>query len=111
MRALGFGVRSDWPDLNDLCNSAHIQLSWSDANEAGRVVAASDGVVTDASISVRAVLSTGDTTKVLDPINCRRDSIEHQQARQRQNAGLICAYRGNWPACPAPTTRFPIQFK
>lgn len=89
-RAPGFGVRSDWPDLNNLCNRAQIHLSWSNASAVDRVVEVSDAVVTDSSISVRAVLNLDEsTTKVLNPQNCRQDIIEKYQLRQRQHwAGL-----------------------
>lgn len=34
-QAKGFGVWSDWPDLNDLCNRTGVELEWSQNNGHG----------------------------------------------------------------------------
>ncbi len=81
--APGLGVRLDWPDLNDLCNSSQIHLSWRDAQNHKVVV--SDALITDNNISVQAVLNIDEnTTQVLNPQCCRCDIIEYHQTCQRQ---------------------------
>ncbi len=102
--APGFGVRSDWPDLNDLCNSSQIHLSWRNAQN--HTVVVSDALITDNNISVQAVLNIDDnTTQVLNPQCCRCDIIECHQTCQWLRS--IC--RGNLPACRAQTTPCPTQ--
>ena len=41
----GFGERSDWLDLNDLCYRANIQLRWK--NTSGQPVELNDNIITD----------------------------------------------------------------
>ena len=51
----GFGVRSDWPDLNDLCARNGVYLDW--VKYDSDTVAVSEDVITDCLISVKGLLS------------------------------------------------------
>lgn len=55
IKAAGFGVRSDWLDLNDLCCRIGIQLSWLGPD--GEVVALNDSIITDPLVSTLAFLN------------------------------------------------------
>ncbi|KAL1268590.1 hypothetical protein QQF64_033953 [Cirrhinus molitorella] len=56
IRTAGFGVRSDWLDLNDLCQRTGLQLSWQRAD--GAAVAQDERIITDPQVSTRVLLST-----------------------------------------------------
>ena len=68
-RDRGFGVWSDWPDLNDLCNRTGVQLKWTNPNTATEVPV-SDDLVTDPCVVVEATI----TTQEEDTIRLTRDS-------------------------------------
>ena len=48
----GFGVWSDWPDLNDLCGWCNVALEWVGPNS--EAVNVSEEIISDPNISVRA---------------------------------------------------------
>ena len=64
----GFGVSSDWPDLNDLCVRAGVSLDWvkSDSD----TVTVSEDIISDCTISVRVTVN--DTEHHISPSNTRR---------------------------------------
>lgn len=79
----GFGVRSDWLDLNDLCNRANIQLRW--RNTAGQSVEANENICTDPTITAEATITTDDNIQLLDTQNIRRTIIDHFHLRMIQH--------------------------
>ena len=54
-QAAGFGVWSDWPDLNDLCNRMAVKLEWTQHNS-NTAPQASDAVVTDPSVTAEVTV-------------------------------------------------------
>ena len=66
-RSPGFGVWSDWPDLNDLCCWADVTLEWAGSNS--EAVAVSENVISDPSITVRATMSVCGTEHQLPLTN------------------------------------------
>ncbi|XP_052441464.1 uncharacterized protein LOC127981504 [Carassius gibelio] len=79
----GFGVRSDWLDLNDLCNHANIQLRW--RKTAGQSVEANENICTDPTITAEATITTDDNIQLLDTQNIRRTIIDHFHLRMIQH--------------------------
>jgi hypothetical protein len=77
----GFGVSSDWPDLNDLCVRAGVSLDWvkSDSD----TVMVSEDVITDCTISVRVTVN--DTEHHVSPAHTRRYLLGLEQQRQQQH--------------------------
>ena len=80
-RATGFGVWSDWPDLNDLCVRTGVSLNWVSSDS--DTVAVSEDIITDNSISVRATIVMSD--QQLSPDHARKHLIHLQQQRQQQH--------------------------
>ena len=68
-QAKGFGVWSDWPDLNDLCHRTGVQLKWAKNNE---TVPISDGLITDPSVVVEATLTHQEEDTSLQQETARR---------------------------------------
>ena len=52
IKAAGFGVRSDWMDLNDLCHRSGLQLTW--ATPDNTTVALNNRIITDPLVYARA---------------------------------------------------------
>ncbi|KAF3837885.1 hypothetical protein F7725_009653 [Dissostichus mawsoni] len=69
-QAKGFGVWSDWPDLNDLCNRTGVQLKWTRLNTQTEVPV-SDELITDPSVVVKADI----TTPQEETVELHRDSV------------------------------------
>ena len=80
----GFGVASDWPDLNDLCVRTGVSLDWvkSDSD----TVTVSEDVITDCTISVRVAVN--DTEHHVSPASTHRYLVGLQQQRQKHWTGL-----------------------
>ena len=77
----GFGVWSDWPDLNDLCVRVGVSLDWVKPDTETIII--SEDLITDCLISVRATIV--DTGHHLSPDNARRCLVKLQQQRQQQH--------------------------
>jgi hypothetical protein len=60
-RAKGFGVSSDWPDLNDLCNDNNIQLNW--IHTTGEQVSVSEELIMDLNVHAEATLHHDNSSK------------------------------------------------
>ena len=80
-RSPGFGVWSDWPDLNDLCCWAGVTLEWMGSDS--EAVEVSEEVISDPNISVRATVNVCGT-HLLPLRNARGHLLEAQQRRRRQ---------------------------
>lgn len=75
-------MRSDWPDLNDLCHSNNIQLNWINTN--GGRVNISDALITDSNVHAEAILRNHDgTNKRLSSRAYRYEIYHHFQDQQR----------------------------
>ena len=83
--AAGFGVRSDWPDLNALCNRLAVKIQWSQSNThtAPKV---SDAVVTDPSVTVEATVCHNETQHTLQSTTARSSLLNTKQTQN--NTGL-----------------------
>lgn len=82
-QAKGFGVWSDWPDLNDLCNRTGVELEWSQNN--GQVdMPITDELITDSSVAVVATINQqGVNIKLLsDTAQKALLSIKQTEARE-----------------------------
>lgn len=81
--AAGFGVNSDWPDLNDLCNWTDVSLEWRRAD--AETVNVSESVITDPTITVSATVRSDGTSRALSIIGARAHllALKEQQRRQR----------------------------
>ena len=85
--ATGFGVNSDWPDLNDLCNWTGVSLEWKNADN--ETVSVSESVITDLSIKVRATVSRDGTSSALPTTGARARLLAiKEQDRKRRWTGL-----------------------
>ena len=85
--APGFGVNSDWPDLNDLCDWTGVSLEWKRADN--ETVSVSKSVITDLSINVRATVSRDGTSSVLPTIGARAHLLTlREQERKERWTGL-----------------------
>ena len=82
-RSPGFGVWSDWLDLNDLCCWADVTLEWVGSNS--EVMAVSEDFISDPSVSVRATVTVCGTEHQLPLTNARGRLLWAQQQRQRQH--------------------------
>lgn len=80
-RATGFGVRSDWPDLNDLCSNNNIQLNW--AHTGGEQVNISQGQIMDPNVYAEASIHHTGTSERLNSRTCRYEILQYFQAQQR----------------------------
>ena len=77
----GFGVWSDWPDLNDLCVRVGVSLDWVKPDTETIII--SEDLITDCLISVRTTIV--DTGHHLSPDNAPRCLVKLQQQRQQQH--------------------------
>ena len=80
-RAKGFGVRSDWPDLNDLCSSNNIQLNW--IHTSGEQVNVSEELIMDLNVHAEATLHHDESSKKLNSRTCRYEILQHFYSQQR----------------------------
>ncbi|KAI9541250.1 hypothetical protein NQZ68_032254 [Dissostichus eleginoides] len=85
-QAKGFGVWSDWPDLNDLCNRTGVQLKWTRLNTQTEVPV-SDELITDPSVVVKADI----TTPQEETVELHRDSARRVLLSMKQ-----CEIRQHW---------------
>ena len=83
-QAAGYGVRSDWPDLNDLCNRAAVRLKWEKVNS-HTAPDASDAVVTDPSVNVDATVYHNGTQQTLHNTTARKSLLNIKQAETKQH--------------------------
>ena len=84
-QARGFGVWSDWPDLNDLCNRTGVQLKWTKPNTPTEVPV-TDELVTDPSVVVEATITTQQGEVVgLTRDSARRVLLSVRQSETRQH--------------------------
>ena len=86
---LDFGVNSDWPDLNDLCNLSYwtgASLEWKRADD--ETASVSESVITDLSINVCATVSRDGTTSALPTIGARAPFALREQQRKQRWTGL-----------------------
>ena len=85
----GFGVRSDWPGLNDLCARTGVSLDWvkSDSD----TVTISEDVIPDCLISVRATVTNADTEHHLAPHNAELQLQRRQQHWTGLKHNFICS--------------------
>ena len=60
-RAKGFGVHSDWPDLNDLCNNNIIHLNW--IHISGEQVSVSEELIMNSNVNAEATLHHDNSSK------------------------------------------------
>ncbi|CAB1439889.1 unnamed protein product [Pleuronectes platessa] len=72
-QAAGYGCRSDWPDLNDLCDRAAVRLKWVKGNSP-TAPDASDAVVTDPAVNVEATVYHNGTQETLHNTTARRQN-------------------------------------
>ena len=79
-RAKGFGVRSDWPDLNDLCNNNIIHLNW--IHISGEQVSVSEELIMDLNVHAEATLHHDNSSKKLDSQTYRYEILRHLHSQQ-----------------------------
>ena len=96
--APGFGVNSDWPDLNDLCDCTGVSLEWKRADN--ETVSVSKSVITDLSINVRATVSRDGTPSVLPSISAR----SHLLAQRAREKGELDRTEAAREACLPPVS-------
>ncbi len=77
VRAVGFGVRSDWPDLNDLCNWCGVNLHWSQPGPVDEITTIKSATTTVSATFVE------DGERALLPI-CSRASLLSRKHQQRK---------------------------
>lgn len=82
-RSPGFGVWSDWPDLNDLCGWCEVALEWAGSNS--EAVNVSEEVISDPSISVKATINICGVVHQLPLTNARGHLMRALQQRQQQH--------------------------
>ena len=94
-QAAGFGVQSDWPDLNDLCNRMTVKLEWTHHNS-HTAPQASNAVVTDPSVTAEATVYHSKAQHTLQNTTARRFllNIKQTDTKQhwtglRENAGKV----------------------
>ncbi len=80
-RAQGFGVSSDWPDLNDLCWRTGTELKWTSHYQPVEV---SDAVVEDPSVIVEARLHHNNIVHLLQPRTSRQTLLSIQRAQNME---------------------------
>ena len=80
-RAKGFGVSSDWPDLNDLCNDNNIQLNW--IHTTGEQVSVSEELIMDLNVHAEATLHHDNSSKKLYSRTYRYEILKHLHSQQR----------------------------
>ncbi len=80
-RAQGFGVSSDWPDLNDLCWRTGTELKWTSHYQPVEV---SDAVVQDPSVIVEARLHHNNIGHLLQPRTSRQTLLSIQRAQNME---------------------------
>ncbi|KAG5282738.1 hypothetical protein AALO_G00059380, partial [Alosa alosa] len=80
-QAQGFGVSSDWPDLNDLCQRTGTELKWTSHLQPVEV---SDAVVEDPSVVVEARLLHNSIVHLLQPRTSRQTLLSIQRAQNME---------------------------
>ncbi len=83
IKTAGFGVRSDWLDLNDLCQCTGLQLSWQGPD--GAVAVLNENIITDPHISTLAVLHTEGTPLQLSTNNVRVSLLHLRKTQSAQH--------------------------
>ncbi|CAB1456514.1 unnamed protein product [Pleuronectes platessa] len=83
-QAAGYGCRSDWPDLNDLCNRVAVRLKWVKGNSP-TAPDASDAVVTDPAVNVEATVYHNGTQQTLHNTTARKSLLNIKQAETKQH--------------------------
>ncbi|KAK0132961.1 Peptidyl-prolyl cis-trans isomerase FKBP7 [Merluccius polli] len=82
IKAAGFGVRSDWLDLNDLCHRIGLQLSWQGPD--GATSPLTDNIITDSQISTLAILNDGNSAQHLHTKHARASLLQHRLTQNTQ---------------------------
>lgn len=80
-RAMGFGVRSDWPDLNNSCSNNNIQLNR--AHTGGEQVNISQGQIMYPNVYAEVSIHHTGTSERLNSRTCRYKILQYFQAQQR----------------------------
>ena len=86
IKAAGFGVRSDWLDLNDLCHRTGLQLSWQGPD--GASSPPTDHIITDSQISTLAILNDGNSAQHLHTKHARASLLQHRQQNTQRWSSL-----------------------
>ena len=83
----GFGVWSDWPDLNDLCIRTGVSLEW--VRSDSEMVAVSEDCISDPLTQVRAIAHFAGQSRLLTSKGARRTLMDlHQHQQQQHWTGL-----------------------
>ena len=102
-QAAGFGVRSDWPDLHDLCNRMTVKLEWTQHNS-HTAPQASDAVVTDPSLTAETTVYHNEAQHTLQNTTARRFLLNIKQTDTKQHWTGLRECRESWHAYTLPTT-------
>ena len=76
-RSAGFGVWSDWPDLNDLCVRTGVTLEW--VRPDSGTVRVSEDIITDSHTQVRASVTYAGHSHLLTAAGARRVHMDLHQ--------------------------------
>ncbi len=79
----GFGVWSDWPDLNDLCVRTGVLLKW--VRSDSESVRVSEDIITDPLTYVRTTATYGGYSHPLTSVGARQTLLELHQYQQKQH--------------------------
>ncbi len=79
----GFGVWSDWPDLNDLCVRTRVSLEW--VRSDSESVRVSEDIISDPLTYVRATATYGGDSHPLTSAGARRTLFNLHQYQQKQH--------------------------
>ncbi len=79
----GFGVWSDWPDLNDLCVRTGVSLEW--VRSESESVRVSEDIITDPLTYVRATATYGGDSHPLTSAGTRRTLFDLHQCQHKQH--------------------------
>ena len=82
-RSAGFGVWSDWPDLNDLCVRTGVSLEW--VRSDSEAVRVSEDIITDPLTQVRATVTYAGHSHLLTAAGARRVLMDVHQHKQQQH--------------------------
>ncbi len=85
-RAQGFGVSSDWPDLNDLCWRTGTELKWTSHSQPVEVP---DAVIEDPSVIMEARLHHNNIVHLLQPRTSRQTLLSIQRAPKYESTGPV----------------------
>ncbi|CAL8238213.1 unnamed protein product, partial [Merluccius merluccius] len=83
INATGFGVRSDWMDLNDLCHRLGLQLEW--ATSDGTPVALNNRIITDPLTYIRAIYEQDGTHHNLTITSARGSILTMKRSNNAQH--------------------------